>query len=133
MASRERDDDDSEFCASKRIKTDVATVATVPDSLRAGIANVLAWATHVDEWEHNEKAEVKVHAVWNLTRHLDSDERLKVLNDLRNGYEAACKEDDGRWKKRKRLMWAVKWIDEMLENVRTEEPFDETLCYADRY
>lgn len=125
---------------SKKIKTnDGATNLVVPETLRKGIANVLAWATRVDEYEHNDKVEGKIHAVWNLTAHLDATERLEILRDLRDDHESTyVKEIDEktgkkRFKNKKRLAWAVDWIDEMIENVTTGEPFDETLDASRRY
>ena len=103
------------------------TVEDVPAALRDGITNVLGWATRVDEYERNDLVECKVHAAWHLTRHLDATERLEILGDLREDNESACKDDDGKWKKKKRLKWAVDWIDEMIQNVKTGEPFDDVL------
>ena len=111
---------------AKKTKTS-KTDENVPAALRDGIASVLGWATPVDEYERNDLVECKVHAAWHLTSHLDATERLKILSGLKEDYERACKDEDGKWKKKKRLMWAVVWIDEMIRNVETGESFDDSL------
>ena len=121
-----RDDDDD-------AKKNVPPTRVLPGTLSAGIENVLAWATRVDEYEHNDKIEMKIHAVWNLTRHLDAAKRLDGLQDLRHVCERTYvkefdeKTETKKFKKKKRLAWAVAWIDEMIANVRDGEPFDDTL------
>jgi hypothetical protein len=110
--------------------------------VQQGISNIMdGWATIVNEFDHNDKVEMKIHAVWNLTRHLEPAIRLVILEKLRKDYESTYRND--RWdidrgepefKTRKRLKWAVIWIDQMIKNVKTGEEFDESFGFeADRY
>ena len=87
-----------------------------------GIDQVLAYSSRIEDGEPNRFVELKILNVWALTRGEDDDYRIEYLTKMKDACKAA-QEDV----KKKRLNWAIAWIDDMINNIKTGEEFDDTL------
>lgn len=88
---------------------------------------VLAYSFRINDGEPNKFVELKLFNVWMLTRSEHVDYRIAKLTKMKD----ACKAAQADVKK-KRLNWAIAWIEDMITNIMTGEEFDDTLD-AGRY
>ena len=124
-AKRRRQPAESDLHAE--VQNEMKAIFAYSAAMQRDMDAVLAYSSRIEDGEPNRFVELKIFNVWTLTRSEDDDYRIAKLTKMKN----ACKAAQADVKK-KRLNWAIAWIDEMITNIKTGEEFDDTLD-AGRY